>query len=56
MSEVIQWGVAAMALAVSVIFLLCKFKREASGKCDGCCERCGHHTCPTDCADFKVKK
>jgi hypothetical protein len=40
MSDLVQWGVVAVAVVVSVIFLAYKFRRGASGECDGCCEKC----------------
>ena len=52
MSEIIQWIVVIAAVAISAIFLARRFKRQAKGKCDGCCERCSMYVQPTDCASY----
>ena len=52
MSEIIQWGIVIAAVAISAIFLARKFKRQAKGKCDGCCERCSMYARPTDCESY----
>jgi hypothetical protein len=54
MSNIVQWAIVAFALAISIWVLARKFKKQASGKCDGCCERCKLHDQPVDCSDYKA--
>lgn len=56
MGEVIQWLVVAAAVVISALFLAKKFRKQAQGKCDGCCERCKLYDNLNQCSDYhKIK-
>lgn len=56
MGEVIQWVAVGASVAASAWFLACKLRKQAAGKCDGCCERCKIYSNFNDCADYLDKK